>query len=393
MKSGALRGWMPGKWSQITFAAGACLCSAWLGAVCFFFFTSEASCAKDILKPGAVLDTQANQPARLAAIAAIGQRTSEAASRTVLGVQGTQFTLNGEPAFLYGISYYGALAASEDFMRQDLADMKRFGFNWIRVWANWGAFSNNVSVVNEQGDPRPPFVEKLKWLVAECDQQGVVVDVSLSRGNGVSGPPRLQSLEAHLRAVEVIVAALRPYRNWYLDLSNERNIRDKRFTPVDHLKSLRERVRQLDPQRLVTASHAGDITGEELQEYLQTVKVDFISPHRPRNAASPVQTDGKSREYLARMKESGGRLVPLHYQEPIRRGFGQWQPVARDFTTDARGAKAGGAAGWCFHNGDERNAPDGQPRRSFDLREKRLFDQLDEAELKAIEELKVVFGR
>jgi len=44
------------------------------------------------------------------------------------------------------------------------------------------------------------------------------------------------------------------------------------------------------------------------------------------------------------------------------------------------GAGAGGAAGWCFHNGDERSAKDGQPRRSFDLREKRLFEQLDEEE-------------
>ena len=34
-----------------------------------------------------------------------------------------------------------------------------------------------------------------------------------------------------------------------------------------------------------------------------------------------------------------------------------------------------GAAGWCFHNGDERAAKDGRPRRSFDLREKRLFEE------------------
>jgi hypothetical protein len=51
---------------------------------------------------------------------------------------------------------------------------------------------------------------------------------------------------------------------------------------------------------------------------------------------------------------------------------------------------AGGAAGWCFHNGDERESPSGQPRRSFDLREKRLFEQLDEEERKVVERLKVV---
>jgi len=50
-------------------------------------------------------------------------------------------------------------------------------------------------------------------------------------------------------------------------------------------------------------------------------------------------------------------------------------------------------AGWCFHNGGERDAPEGQPRRSFDLRRKRLFDQLDDEERKAIELLKSVVGR
>ena len=56
------------------------------------------------------------------------------AVRTVLSTQDSQFTLNGKPAFLYGISYYGALGASEETVRRDLADMKRHGFNWLRVW-------------------------------------------------------------------------------------------------------------------------------------------------------------------------------------------------------------------------------------------------------------------
>lgn len=57
---------------------------------------------------------------------------------TVLGSRNSQFTINGEPAFLLGISYYGGLGASEDFVRQDLDDLQRHGFNWLRVWATWG---------------------------------------------------------------------------------------------------------------------------------------------------------------------------------------------------------------------------------------------------------------
>jgi hypothetical protein len=45
---------------------------------------------------------------------------------------------------------------------------------------------------------------------------------------------------------------------------------------------------------------------------------------------------------------------------------------------------AGGASGWCWHNGDNRAAKDGQPRRSFYLREQRLFAQLDEEERRAL---------
>jgi len=311
---------------------------------------------------------------------------------TTLGISDSRFTLNGKPAFLYGISYYGALGASEDFIRRDLDDLQRYGFNWIRVWANWRAFGADAAAVDGEGRPMPAGLEKLKWLLEECDRRGLIVDATFSRGNGATGPRRLQTLDAHRRAVETVVTALKPWRNWYLDLSNERNIQDKRFTSIDDLKQLRELARRLHPALLVTASHGGDVPADELREYLETVKVDFISPHRPRDAQSPAQAEAKTKEYLAQMKQIG-RVVPAHYQEPFRRGYGKWEPKAEDFVADLRGALAGGAAGWCFHNGGEHDAPDSQPRRSFDLREKRLFDQLDREERRAIELLTTVMGR
>ena len=90
--------------------------------------------------------------------------------------------------------------------------------------------------------------------------------------------------------------------------------------------------------------------------------------------------DGRPREpYLSRL----GQLLA----ECDRRGMvvDVWAPTAEAFVTDLRQAVAGGAAGWCFHNGNEDAAPDGQPRRSFDLRERRLFDQLDGEERKILE--------
>jgi len=311
---------------------------------------------------------------------------------SVLGVRGSQFTVNGTPTFLSGISYYGALGAPDDFIRRDLDDAQRAGFNWIRIWATWASFSNDVSAVDAEGRPRQEFLKKLARIVRSCDERAMLVDISLSRGNGVSGSPRLQTLAAHLRAVETLVAALKSHRNWYLDLSNERNVRDKRFTSFEDLKILRQRVRELDPDRLVTASHAGDLTRDDVREYLQNVGVDFLAPHRPRDAGSTIETTRQTKFYLDAAKELG-HVAPVHYQEPFRRGYGKHEPGAGEFITDAHNAKVGGAAGWCLHNGDTRAAADGRPRRSFDLRDTRLFDALDPEERKAVDGLKQVFGQ
>ena len=297
--------------------------------------------------------------------------------------------LNGKPTFLYGISYYGGLGASEEFVRQDLDDSQRYGFNWIRVWVTWAAFENDLTAINpNDGRPRQPFFDRLKALITECDRRGIAVDVTIGKGDG-RPPNRLDTQEKHRRVVATLVRELKPLRNWYLDLSNERNIRDKRHTSFEELKQLREDVRQEDSLRLVTASSGTDIGRDELREYLGA-KLDFVAPHRGRSPKSPAETEQNVRQLLSWMKELG-RVVPVHYQEPFRRGYTDWEPKAEDFVTDALSARAGGAAGWCFHNGSQRRGPDAKPRRSFDLREKRLFDQLDPEELKAIERLREIF--
>jgi len=302
---------------------------------------------------------------------------------TVLGIEGTHFKLNGQPTFLLGISYYAALGAPKDSIRRDLDDMQRYGFNWLRVWATWDMFDHDVSAVGADGGPREPYLEKLKWLVGECDRRGLAVDVTLARS-----AKRIAAIEAHQRAAEVIVSALKPHRNWYLDLANERDVRDARYVSPAELKKLRELVRRLDPSRLVTASFGGHDLGEQdVREALRTIGLDFLSPHRPRTPGSPTQTEARTRECLA-LARKVERPVPVHHQEPFRRGYGRWEPTADDFLTDLRGAIAGGAAGWCFHNGAQRATPDSRPRRSFDMRLRRLFEQLDEQERKVAEAIR-----
>ena len=314
-----------------------------------------------------------------------------AMAATELGLKNTKFTINAKPTFLLGISFYGALGAPKDFILKDLDDMQKYGFNWLRLWATWGAFDNEVSAVNTQGNPREPYLTRLKWLLEECDRRGIIVDVTLSRGNGVTGPVRLQSPEALRRAAKTIVTALKPYRNWYLDMGNERNIRDKRFVSVQELAELRKFIKGLDSHRLVTASFVRDIDKDELRGILLDARVDFLANHRPRHAKSAGQTAAQTKKYFELMKELG-RTVPVHYQEPFRRGFTpkRWQPNTEDFLTDLKGALESGAAGWCLHNGDQKDKPQSKPRRSFDMREARLFDQLDEQEMAFIRQMKAL---
>jgi hypothetical protein len=72
---------------------------------------------------------------------------------THLGADGTRFTINGKPAFLFGASYYGALGASDETVLLDLADLKKHGINWVRVWATWAAFGEDVSAATQTASP------------------------------------------------------------------------------------------------------------------------------------------------------------------------------------------------------------------------------------------------
>ena len=305
-----------------------------------------------------------------------------ASPSTVLGIEGSAFTINGKKTFLLGASYYGALAAPDDFIARDLDDLKTLGCNWIRVFAVWDAFDNNVSAVDTAGQAREPYLSKLKAVVAAAEKRGMVVDMTLAR------MPCLPTPEAHAGAAETLADALQGWRNVYFDLANERdqNYPGGGFVSYAELRALRDRVKAADPARLVTAS--GDpVDREDLSRYLVEAGLDFISPHLARDAGTEQRTADATRKYLGWMKELD-RAAPIHYQEPFRRDYldyrGFWQPEVETFCTDLRNAKLGGAAGWCFHNGSPsppERFPEGK-RRSFDLRpsQGRLMDQLDEVE-------------
>ncbi len=104
--------------------------------------------------------------------------------------------------------------------------------------------------MDTRGRPREPFLGRLKWLVAECDRRGLVVDVTLTRGNDrdvagrscrtsrrTAGPWRRWSTRCE------------QHRNWYLDLANERgDVRDDRYVSIEEVREApRARPAGLDP--------------------------------------------------------------------------------------------------------------------------------------------------
>jgi len=310
---------------------------------------------------------------------------------TELRVEQAHFVVDGQRQFLLGISYYGALGAARPTLIEDLDAIERKGFRWIRVWATWSAFGHDVSAIDTHGEARAPFLDRLKWLVAECDRRGLVVDITLTRGEGRLGHPHLSSIEDHERACVTLTQELHDWRNWYLDLANEHNLSNNRvrhkFVSIKDARRLRDAVKSIDPRRLVTISFVGDLTASQLQRYVDDVRVDVLSPHRPRHDRSAEETVNVSRRYLKWMG-AARHVVPIHFQEPFRRDFSKnWQPAAEDFLADLRGAVQGGAAGWCFHNGDNRWAAQGMPRRSFDLSSRGLWKQLDTVETQVVNSL------
>jgi len=304
-------------------------------------------------------------------------------SQTDLGIAQDRFTIDGEPTFLLGISYYAGLGADEDTVRRDLDAFQQSGFNWLRVWITWDSFGENVSALDVSGRKQDIYFRRLQNLVAECDRRGIVVDVTLARSSKRDSV-HLRDFEAHRRGVRTIVEELKPHRNWYLDLANERDVRDDRFVSIAELEQLRKFAKELDPSLAVTASFGGhDLARSDVRDAVQTVGCDFLAVHRPRHAGSPRETEEETRKLRVLLQDIDAD-VPIHHQEPFRRGYTDWQPTAEDFLTDLRGAIAGGAAGWCFHNGSTRGVEDGRPRRSFDLREQSLIDQLDDQEQKVL---------
>lgn len=321
----------------------------------------------------------------LACLAAPGTAVTLGVSR-----DGAHFTIEGKPTFLNGISYYaGTTVSTPDFLTRDLDDMVRNGVNWIRVWATWDLNENlDSSTVAIDGSVREPYMSRLKTIVRECNRRKMIVDVTMHRGKHPA--PSVQA--EHLACAKTLAAELKPYRNVYFDMGNERDVMDTRFVSYADMGELISAVKAIDPKRLCTASGVPD-SKDDLDDYLTKGHCDFIAPHLGRDKGDPARTLGTVTKFIGWMKGLGKR-VPVHLQEPFRQDYARYQPTAEDYYRDAGGGKIAGAAGWCLHNGSTESDPNGRPHRSFLMNdaEGRLFAQLNKLELEVVANMREQIG-
>ena len=295
---------------------------------------------------------------------------------TTLGItkDGSHFSIDGKPTYLNGISYYSALSiADPNMVKADLDDMTADGFNWIRMWVHWNAEGENISALDENGKFREPYMSRLKSLVKMCNERKMIVDVTMARN-------RKQPFAGYLESARVLARELKPYRNIYIDVGNERDIRDDRYVSFEEITELTRAIKEIDPKRICTASGRPG-SQENVEQYIKA-GCDFIAPHLDRDEGSSAKTIGSVKEIIGWMNALNHRM-PVHLQEPFRRGYTNYQPTVEDFFRDDSGGKIAGAAGWCLHNGSSRISKDHKPFRSFCMSGDRLYTQLDEVELEA----------
>jgi len=289
---------------------------------------------------------------------------------------GKFFSVDGKPTYLNGISYYSALSiADPNQVKADLDDMATDGFNWIRMWVHWNADGENISALDADGKVREPYMSRLKSLVKMCNERKIIVDVTMARN-------RKQPFAGYLESARVLARELKPYRNVYIDVGNERDVGDDRYVSFEEIGELTHAIKEIDPKRICTASGRPG-SQEDLNRYLEA-GCDFIAPHLDRDKGSSAKTVGTMKEFIGWMNALN-RRVPIHLQEPFRRGYTDYQPTVEDFFRDDSGGKIAGAAGWCLHNGSNRLSKDNRPFRSFYMggSEGRLYKQLDAVELEA----------
>jgi hypothetical protein len=299
------------------------------------------------------------------------------------------FVVRGQPSFLLGISYFDALSAPQEILEADLAFLRVRRFNTIRIWASWyDEFQPRAtSVIRKNGTLNPDGVERLKRVLNATKAKNILVILVFSR-DALPGIT-FNNYKLGIRRVATI---LKPYRFLLFDVQNETNhcgVTDVDCTghlTLTQVALIRKAIKEVDPERLVTASRNQDgiIPGKDDYVTFRTAgNVDFIATHRPsrtKDANWANLTDDETQSIRAVV----GPKIPILFDEPNRCGNNMECVSASEsnfFVIAANNAKKAGAAGWIFHT-----------KAGFHLSRRPLSSQLIPIEKSAIDRIAHTIG-
>jgi hypothetical protein len=258
--------------------------------------------------------------------------------------------------------------------------------NTVRVWAHW-----HSAIYQADGSLSAEGRARLLALARRLQERGLVFELVVLRPGQLPGQPFavFTSEAARTRAVEAVAEALRPFRAVLFDLCNEHDHPDG---PVSHASArvLRDRVKAIDPQRMVTISSTeyhlvsaagtlGETGARNLQEEAgagpDSVRADIVAPHFPRTDTWAATTGDRVRAIRAALDRIDAR-VPIYLNEE-RRANGAVRLPADSYARARAGAATAGAAGWLFHTA-----------AGFELAKKPFLDALLPEERAGLEQLK-----
>ncbi len=307
-----------------------------------------------------------------------------------LKIQNGLFVLKKAPIFLLGITYFDALAAPTTILESDISFLKARRFNAIRVFATWHEeFQPRViSLIRKNGTLNPDGVLRLKHVLNVARTNGFVVDLVFSREalDGIG-------FENYKRAIRSAAIVLKPYRAVLFDIQNETNHCGAAGDPdcnghlsLAHVADIRRTIKEVDPNRLITASRNGEPIVQGRDDYLsfkQRGTIDFIATHRPSRTRDGLWAHYTDNE-AAEIRSILGPAVPILFDEPNRCGKNvncSVESATNLFITAAKNAKRSGAAGWFFHT-----------QAGFRLTSRSLSFQLNPIERKAVDRLAPAVG-
>ncbi|MGE3507958.1 MAG: hypothetical protein AB7N65_03640 [Vicinamibacterales bacterium] len=293
---------------------------------------------------------------------------ADSADAQSLAARGDHFTVDGHPQFLLFISYFdGVRRVPRDrpgdtaILERDLDFFVARGLSGIRVWPNTPQ-SPDETLMRCDGSLRPEELARLRLLLAQAATRRLMVDLTFTREHVLDAGQPCLTLDDYRTGVVAVARRLIDEPHVLFDLQNEWNVprivNDPSPWTAQALLAVRDAVKAVHPDRLVTASTSG--LGEQEAARFATTRSevtgagwDVLTYHDPREPGWARAT-GAVVERLRRavtQRQPGG--LPIHLQEPSRCGYDDC--AVEHYEIAVREARRAGAAGWTFHHDPDKD--------------------------------------